>query len=67
MRVPANTDRNCFNDEWLTKRMIASPCVGYPSSFHVLDVLEHELDGIYGCLTRDEDHWIASELRQRGV
>jgi hypothetical protein len=45
--------------------MIDSPCVGYPCSFHVLDVLEHELDGIYGCLTRDEDHWNVSEHCQR--
>jgi hypothetical protein len=44
--------------------MIALPCMGYPSSFHVLDVLEHKLDGIDGWLTRNEDHWnVSSEIR----
>jgi len=35
---------------------IASPRVRYAGLFYVLDVLEGELDGIYGCLTRDENH-----------
>jgi hypothetical protein len=44
--------------------MIALPCIGYPSSFDVFDVLEHELDGIDGWLTRYEDHWnVSPEIR----
>lgn len=31
--------------------------MGYSGHFHILDVLEHELDRIHGCLTRNEDHW----------
>jgi hypothetical protein len=46
------------------KCVIALPCIGYTSSFHVLDVLEHKLDGIDRWLTRNEDHWnVSSEIR----
>jgi AcrR family transcriptional regulator len=64
MHISTNTDTYYFNDKWSKRIMIASPCVGYPSSFHVLDVLEHKLDRIDGWLTRHEDHWNASGHRR---
>lgn len=33
-----------------------TPRERYPCLFHVLNVFEHELDGIYGCLARDKDY-----------
>jgi hypothetical protein len=50
--------RNARIRDWC--QAVRIPCVGYPSPFHILDVLEHELDRIYGCLTRNEDHWSGS-------
>lgn len=44
--------------------MIALLCKGHASSLHVLDVIEHKLDGIDRWLTRNEDHWnVSSEIR----
>lgn len=45
--------------------MIALPCKGHASSFHVLDVIEHKLYGIDRWLTRNEDHWNVS-IRDQG-
>jgi hypothetical protein len=48
--------------------MIALPGMGYTSPFHVLDVLEHKLDGIDRWLTRNEDHWnVSSEIISQGT
>lgn len=33
-----------------------SPRSGYPGRFDILDVREHEFDGIHRRLARDEDH-----------
>ena len=46
--------------------MIALPCKGHASSFHVLDVIEHKLYGIDRWLTRNEDHWNVS-IRDQGT
>ncbi len=38
---------------------------GHPGRFDILDVLEHEFDGIHGRLARDEDHCMDVYILQR--